>query len=246
MDEWDNGIKMISIIIPAHNEEMYIDGILSDLKRQRHKDFEVIVSDDFSEDRTAALARKSGLKGIRVIEHKSRNASAARNIGAGAAKGEILAFIDADTRIYDTHFIEKIEEAFKENGAGACSVKIMVKPGEAIWLDNVMQGFFNFNDWFSNKIGLWGSRGECQIVRKDLFIKAGGYVPEIYVAEDVELFKRLMRFTKLTYLNNITVYESARRYRKEGYFLTTIRYCYNGLYAFVFKKSISRQWKPIR
>ena len=75
MDEWDNGIKMISIIIPAHNEEMYIDGILSDLKRQRHKDFEVIVSDDFSEDRTAALARKSGLKGIRVIEHKSRNAS---------------------------------------------------------------------------------------------------------------------------------------------------------------------------
>ena len=81
-------------MIPAFNEERYIGNVFKGLKSQSFKDFEVIVSDGNSTDRTRAMARKHG----KVVTEPIRNIGVARNTGVKHARGEIIFFTNADTR----------------------------------------------------------------------------------------------------------------------------------------------------
>jgi len=88
---------MLSFIIPAHNEEQYIGNCVSCVAasaRALEQPFKVIVVDDASADRTAAIAANHGATVVKVAR---RQIAAARNAGARAARGELLFFIDADT-----------------------------------------------------------------------------------------------------------------------------------------------------
>ena len=88
---------MISFIIPAYNEEQLLGRTLTALTaaaRALAEPFEIIVVDDASTDRTAAIAREHG---ARVVSVAHRQISATRNAGARAATGEMFLFIDADT-----------------------------------------------------------------------------------------------------------------------------------------------------
>ena len=88
---------MISFIVPAHNEELLIGQALSALLKAAQANgefFEIIVVDDASTDRTAAIAREHN---VRVISVNHRQIAATRNAGARQARGEYLFFVDADT-----------------------------------------------------------------------------------------------------------------------------------------------------
>ncbi|MFO0906832.1 MAG: glycosyltransferase [Isosphaeraceae bacterium] len=88
---------MISFVIPAHDEERHVGSAVRsviDAAREVGEPFEVIVVDDDSSDRTAAIAQECGARVIRVAH---RQIAATRNAGARAARGDILFFVDADT-----------------------------------------------------------------------------------------------------------------------------------------------------
>ncbi len=88
---------MISFVIPAHNEEGHIGSTVravGESAREVGEPFEVIVIDDASTDRTAAIAAQLG---ARVLHVANRQIAATRNAGARAARGDILFFVDADT-----------------------------------------------------------------------------------------------------------------------------------------------------
>ena len=88
---------MISFIIPAYNEEQLIGRTLAALHaaaRVVGEPYEVVVVDDASTDRTAAIA---SARGARVVSVAHRQIAATRNAGARAASGETFFFIDADT-----------------------------------------------------------------------------------------------------------------------------------------------------
>lgn len=90
---------MISFIVPAHNEELWISKCLDSIRTAMEKlaePYEVIVVDDASTDSTPRIAEQMGARTIRV-EH--RKISAVRNDGARAAGGEVFFFVDADTQI---------------------------------------------------------------------------------------------------------------------------------------------------
>jgi glycosyltransferase involved in cell wall biosynthesis len=90
---------MISFIVPAHNEELWIGKCLGSIRTTMKKladPYEVIVVDDASTDVTPRIAEQMGARTIRV-EH--RKISAVRSVGARAAGGEIFFFVDADTQI---------------------------------------------------------------------------------------------------------------------------------------------------
>jgi glycosyltransferase involved in cell wall biosynthesis len=90
---------MISFIIPAYNEESLLGGTLRAVDvaaSAAGEPFEVIVADDGSTDRTAEVARANG---ARVVAVWRRQIAATRNAGARAAAGEVLVFVDADTRV---------------------------------------------------------------------------------------------------------------------------------------------------
>src|SRR5438045_9373566 len=84
---------------------------------------EIIVVDDASSDRTAAVAAATGAK---VVSINRRHIAAARNAGAGAASGKILFFIDADTRINRKHVssgIAALEQGCSGGGAPVCGIE---------------------------------------------------------------------------------------------------------------------------
>lgn len=87
----------ISIVIPAYNEAAQLAACLRTIAVQRHKPFEVIVVDNNSTDRTAAVARR--FKFVTVITAKRQGVVHARDRGFNAARGDIIGRIDADTRL---------------------------------------------------------------------------------------------------------------------------------------------------
>src|SRR5687767_1658555 len=88
---------MLSFVVPAHNESQMIGETVRGLHEAgatAGEPYEIVVVDDASTDDTAALA---GRAGARVVHADVRHIAAARNIGARAAGGEHLMFVDADT-----------------------------------------------------------------------------------------------------------------------------------------------------
>ena len=136
---------MLSFIVPAYNEELELPATLRSIReaaQDRHHEF--IVVDDASTDATAAIARSSGAQ---VISINRRQIAAARNAGANAANGDILFFVDADTRINRRH----VDLAVAALGAGASggSARIVVDGTiplwAAIWLKAFCFLYFAFN-----------------------------------------------------------------------------------------------------
>jgi glycosyltransferase involved in cell wall biosynthesis len=93
-------IPDLSLVIPAYNEARYLPRLLASLAVARQRfaaaggTMEIIVADNLSTDATAQVAEASGARVVRV---ERRRIAAARNGGAAAARGAILAFLDADT-----------------------------------------------------------------------------------------------------------------------------------------------------
>lgn len=88
----------LSFIIPAYNEENYIGDCLSSIfLLEDLPDYEVIVTDNDSTDGTARMVQKNFSK-VTIVHEKQRGPSRAKNAGAKSARGEFLAFVDADCR----------------------------------------------------------------------------------------------------------------------------------------------------
>ena len=92
------GAPLISVLVCAFDAEDVLEGCLRSLERLSYPSYEVIVADDGSSDRTAEIAR--GWEGVRLLELEHRGLSATRNAAAGAARGEIVAYLDADAEAH--------------------------------------------------------------------------------------------------------------------------------------------------
>lgn len=90
--------ELISVIIPAYNAEKYIERCIRSIQNQTYQNVEIIVVNDGSADGTEAAARRCCVQDARiwVISQENQGVSAARNRGMEEARGEYLAFVDAD------------------------------------------------------------------------------------------------------------------------------------------------------
>jgi glycosyltransferase involved in cell wall biosynthesis len=174
----------VSVIVPAHDEERWIGECLDSLARQTHPDFEVIVVDDSSTDRTAEIARA---KGVRVLGVERAGAGGARNEGARVATGEILAFLDAD-EIFYPDFLERLVEPLADPGVHAtfpggvryCNAEQGLAPGW-LWIRGIRDG---------RPPRFRTPHRIVKAVRRADFERVGGY-PQIGYGED-EPFGRLI------------------------------------------------------
>lgn len=123
--------KLISIIIPAFNEEKTIGECLKSLKNQSYKQVEIIVVDDGSSDSTRNIVK--GFPDIKLLTQSHKGPGQARNLGASGAKGEILVFVDADMT-FDKNFIKDLVKPILEGKTiGTFSKNEMVKNKDNIW-----------------------------------------------------------------------------------------------------------------
>ncbi len=200
-----NSPPAISFIVPAHNEEALIGktlaAIFATATRVIPYQFEVIVVDDFSTDRTAAIAREYG---ARVVSVAHRQIAATRNSGASAATGDILVFVDADTVIRPP--VLRAAIAALRNGlvGGGCSIEI---EGPLPIYGVIMQRLISA---FAPAIGLAG--GCFFFCTRKAFDAAGGFDPRFFAAEEVALARSLSRLGRFIVLRQ-TVLTSGRKLR---------------------------------
>lgn len=124
---------MLSIVIPTLNEEKYLPTILNDLRNQTYQDFEVIVVDANSTDKTVEVA-KSFRKyfEIQVLPAEIKNAGAQRNQGARKTRGDWLVFVDADVSIAPD-LLEKVVDKIKLNEAEFFTIYLKPYPNKRIY-----------------------------------------------------------------------------------------------------------------
>src|SRR5687768_1992393 len=101
---------MLSIVIPTINEEEYLPNLLESIKKQNFKDYEIIVADAGSKDKTVEIAQKHGCTIV-----PGGLPAKGRNNGAKAARGELLFFLDADTVLPARFFEKSLYEFNKRN-----------------------------------------------------------------------------------------------------------------------------------
>lgn len=237
-----------SIIIPTLNEEKLLPGLLDSMNnREDNKyDFEIIVSDGGSSDDTIKIAEKLADKTLLHTNGDVRTISSGRAKGANAASGEILIFTNADVRINIYKLFQIIEEKFIDTDYAAMTTKTKIYPEDERRIDKIVFAFLNNYFRLLNLLGMGMARGECQVIRKDVYQNAGGYKKDLYAGEDFELFTRIRREGKVLFIKDFIVYESPRRYRKWGYFKILCAWFLNSSSSLIFKKSFYKSWELVR
>ncbi len=239
-----------TIIIPTLNEEKLLPAILKQLndKALRNKfDFEIIVSDGGSIDKTAEIAINNSDIFIVNKKQEKQNIALGRNTGAKLATGGILIFINADILIPEINsFFTFIENNFAQSNYLAMTCKVNIFPQEEIMYDKLFH--IGYNNYFRiiNSLGLGMGRGECQIIKRNIFESLGGYNENLFAGEDFDLFRRIRRLGKILFTPDIRVFESPRRFRKIGYPRVTSSWIKNGVAVLLHNKSLSTEWEQVR
>ncbi len=201
----------LSVIIPALNEEQYIERTLIALRKQTLKDFEIIVKDGESKDKTIGIAEKHA---DNVISKRDISAGDARNQGARCANGNVLVFVDADTEL-PPYMLERVSNLMKNNRnivGGSCR-KV---PSDENILNRLIYEFVNISTFLSFYLRIGGAHGNFMYMKKSIFREIGGFNPKIKVAEEQELVRRAMRFGRFEFFLDSCVLESPRRIKKWG------------------------------
>ena len=239
---------IISIIIPTLNEEKLISRTLSQFTPEIKTKFnaEVIISDGGSKDGTLEIIKGKADKIVTANPDGRQNISIGRNAGAENSSGQYLYFLCADTRIEDIDYFFKrtIDELNKSAAALACKVRVF--PEEEILSDKIFHCFYNSYVFLLNKSGMGMGRGECHIIKKDIFLKTGGYNEAMAAGEDYDLYRRVKKIGRIKFLSDITVYESPRRYRRYGYVNVFWDWTKNSTSVFFRNKAVSKKWEQVR
>jgi glycosyltransferase involved in cell wall biosynthesis len=214
----------ISIVVPAFNEEKMLPLCLASIweaKRaldERGWRTELVVCDNNSTDRTAAIAEEAGAI---VVAEPVNQISRARNAGAAAASGDWLVFIDADS------FPDR--ELFAEL-AGTIEAGRCIGGGATVRFDESADRFAR------SALALWNgisrvtrwAAGSFVFCRAAAFRELGGFSTELYASEEIDFSRRLKRLGRFVILHRhplLTSGRKARLYTKRefaAFFLRTV------------------------
>jgi len=196
-----------SVIIPTLNEEAWIDGTLAPLCALTPA-VEVIVADGGSGD---ATGRRAAAHGVRVVD-AARGRGVQCNAGARAARGGILLFLHADTRLPADAFAI-LDRVFADPAACIGTFRLAFDDRHPL---------LALYAWFSRFDSLLTRFGDQGIaVRRELFDELGGF-PDWPVFEDVDLLRRARRRTRIISFPGRVV-TAARRFRRHGLVRTQLR-----------------------
>jgi glycosyltransferase involved in cell wall biosynthesis len=183
-------VPRITVIIPTYNRWPMLGEAIESVLGQTYPGFELIVVDDGSTDETVARLNKYRSRLRLISQGRRRGVSAARNVGAGEARGSLLAFLDSDdlwrpTKLaFQADFMElhpeiavcQTEEIWIRNGVRVNARAIHRKPDGDIFLPS---------------LDLCLVSPSAVMMRRDLFVALGGFDEALPVCEDYDLWLRI-------------------------------------------------------
>jgi len=232
---------MISVVIPAYNEEAELPDCLAAIKdaaKNCFRQIEIIVVNNASTDRTGAVAY-----GAVVVDEPRKGISFARQRGFEAARGDIICCIDADTRM-PAYWFTRLLKHFGE--------PIAAVTGPSFFYDlprrqRVLALFFNMNAYLIYRITGAMLQGGNFAVRRDALERAGGFNTSIeFYGEDTDLAVRVAEHGKICWAWDMAMPASGRRIQAEGIIKTGMTYALNYLSVAYAGKPVTTAHRDIR
>lgn len=203
---------MISIVIPALDEEKLFPACLDSLRKQDYSgEYEVIVADNGSRDKTVEIARSFGARVIACSGGKS--VFFARQTGADVARGDIIAQADADT-IYPPDWLKRISSWFTDHETVAVTGRYAYWDPPYWWaLEHNFRHYINIltSKLFGRPLFISGA---TFAFRRQAFVTAGGYRGISYAPDQIGMAERLSRLGKVKYDQKLRILTSSRRVQK--------------------------------
>jgi len=238
----------LSFVIPAHNEEKQIGACLESIREvlQYAKDYptEIIVINNASTDRTKEAAKR--VKGVRVVDEPVKGLTRARQRGFEEARGELIAYLDADTRLH-SEWLAILEHEF------ASRRDIVCLSGPFRYYDlpkgkkRIAEFFWRMFAPLTYRIVGYMVLGANFVVRREALVRIGGFDTGIeFYGEDTDIARRLSKVGKVVFRMDFFILGSGRRLLKEGLASTFVRYAANFIWCVVAKKPLTKTHADIR
>ncbi len=233
----------ISLIIPAYNEEKYIEACLDHaIKNSHRKLLEIIVIDNASTDRTGEIARK--YKNVKVIYEGRKGVMHARQRGFKESSGDLIAFVDADSHIPKGWYDAIVKEFKNEN--------LVCLSGRNLYYDmSKRHNFLIFIFWSLAKathyfLGYMAVFNNL-VIRRDTLIKMGGLDTSIeFYGDDTNTARRAHAFGKSKFKFNFIMPTSGRRLTEGGLIKLGRIYTINFISEAIFHKPHTKGYQEIR
>lgn len=235
---------LISVVICAYNEEKGISKCIENLKNLDFpkENYEIVVVDNASTDKTSEIAKSLG---ARVVLEKEKGIAHARQKGSEEARGEIIAFTDADT-IVPKNWLKTIAEAFaKDEKLVGFGGTYRINSGSFLSRFVMNNGMYPLYLFGKIVTGGWILIGPNMAYRKWAFEKTGGFNTSLPQGEDTDISQKLQKFGKVKLINGFYVYQGGRRFEK-GLVKGLLSYGFNWPMKVFFHKDTAKPLKDFR
>jgi len=204
---------MLSIVVPTLNEEKYLPLLFNSIKGQNIADYEIIVADAGSLDRTVELSENYG---CRVVA--GGFPSRGKNQGAVAAKGDLILFIDADVILPDGFWEKNLKEFEKRN----LDLASFILEAKNSFHNFSFKFLFNFPSLVSEKI--LPQAMNIILIKNNIHKKIGGFNEEIKIGEELDYVRRGAKMGKFGVLRSVKATSLPRRFQQDGWATTWLKY----------------------
>jgi glycosyltransferase involved in cell wall biosynthesis len=240
----DPGTLSISLIIPAFNEEAYLGRCLDAIAEHAGgKACEIIVVDNGSTDGTREVARR--YPDVVYLFEPQKGITWARQCGYKHSRGNILAFVDADT-IMPAGWIRQVEKQFLTDAELAC-LSGPYRFYDLPWLRrSIAAVWFIAARPFSLALGYLVVGGNFAIRRAVLDAMGGFDLSIEFYGEDADIGRRARKFGRVRFMSQLVMPTSGRRLKREGYVKMACIYLVNFLAIAIRGKPVTHGYKDIR
>lgn len=234
----------ITLAIPAYNEEKYIGACLEHaIKNSDGGFFEILVIDNASTDKTAEIA--GSFPNIKVVRENKKGLTRARQRAFQEAQGEILAFVDSDTRIPEG-WCGMIRKEFSEDP------ELAVLSGPYIYYDIPKHQQWLVKIYWYCAMPLYFLLGYMVVggnfaIRTSVLEKMNGFDTSIeFYGEDTNIARRAREFGKVKFHLGFAMRTSGRRFSGQGLAKTSLLYMANYVSEALFHKQTTQKYTDIR
>ncbi len=213
----------LSIIIPSKNEQENLPSLLETIRGQSFEDYEIIVADAHSTDKTRTIAESFG---ARVIDGAMPGPG--RNRGAAVAKGDIFVFFDADAELGHKDFLRDCVEEMEERALDVATCRLKANADKA--LDHALHDIYNAFTVATERI-LPHAPGSCIFARREAHVALNGFDEEVVFAEDHDYARRAKKIGfKFGIMRRQKITVSVRRLEEDGRVSIAIKYVFGELH----------------
>lgn len=198
----------ISVLMPVYNGERYVRKAIDSILSQSFRDFEFIIIDDGSTDRTSQILAAAAMRDLRVriISHENRGISPSLNAGLAVARGELIARMDADDVSLPDRFALQVAYLDAHRDCALVGGQIMFTD-PADWPLTTMQHPLDHDGVVATMMAGSESLSHPTVMfRRDIALEIGGYSLRFEHAEDIDFFLRMGERGKLANLPDLVLH----------------------------------------